>query len=128
MDLAEAAVSNIKGRAEVRTVPSDDLLEVKSYLDDKFLLGENYFAAVYAGFASWAVARDAVSPYRSESMSGDSERQVSPDEWDPCFFASLALTGGAVWEGIGSPDKRREFWNWYLTTAVPDAFASASDR
>jgi hypothetical protein len=129
MDLAEAAISSIGMRSETSTEHSRNLLEVKTYLDNKLLLGQEYFPAVYAGFASWAVARDVLlSRSSSEPMPGESEFQIPPDEWDPCFFASLAITGGATWEGVGTPDVRRDFWDWYLATAVPEAFAAAVER
>lgn len=128
MDLAKNAVSNLSKGSAIATDPQNDILRVKSYLDGKFLLGSKYFPAIYAGFSSWAVARDATFRYPLERTSADSERQVPPDEWDPCFLASLAVTGGAVWEGIGNPDVRREFWSWYLTMAAPQAFTEATEE
>jgi hypothetical protein len=126
MDLAEASLSTIGGSAETAMTHSHDLMDVKTYLDNKLLLGRDYFPAVLAGFAAWAVARDIVSGSPLRSVSSESELKIPPDEWDPCFFASLAITGGAIWEGIEEPDKRHRFWNWYLTTAVPEAFTAAA--
>jgi hypothetical protein len=128
MDLAEAALSGIGDRSEAQAISSRELMEVKSYLDEKFLLGEEFFPAVYAGFASWAVARDVLAGNHPSPPTGDSELQIPPEEWEPCFLASLALIGGATWEGIGSPERRHEFWEWYLLSAVPNSFKAASSE
>ena len=122
MDLAEAALLSLGPIEETQAVDSRELMEVKGHLDEKFLLDEEYFPAVYAGFASWAVARDVLTRKNQDQVTGDSELQIPPDEWDPCFLASLALAGGATWEGIGSRESRHEFWEWYLASAIPGAF------
>jgi hypothetical protein len=104
--------------------------KVKTYLDSKLILGEEYFPAVCAGFSAWAVARDVVSLLcgsLTDVGSGASELEVTPEDWSPCFFASLAISGGAVWDGQGDPDVRHEFWAWYLAEAVPQALVIAED-
>lgn len=128
MDLAETAVMSIR-EENGRGADGRDLMKVKANLDNKFLLGQEYFPAIYAGFASWAVTRDVLSWDHPKATRGDNELEISPEEWDPCFLASLAVTGGATWEGIQNSDiKRREFWHWYLTAAVPEAFTAAVER
>lgn len=105
--------------------------KVKTYLDSKLVLGEDYFPAVCAGFSAWAVARDVVSLRCGSSVdawSGNSELEITPEDWSPCFFASLAIAGGAVWDGQGDPDVRREFWAWFLAEAVPQALVIAEDE
>lgn len=125
IDLAESAISGItEGGTSVARFRGE-FISVKTYLDNKFLLGPEYFSAIYAGFACWAVARDVLSGRHSGTVRGDNELEISPEEWDPCFMASLAVTGGAVWEGDQKPDIR-EFWVWYLTAAVPQAFGLAA--
>jgi hypothetical protein len=91
--------------------------KLKTYLDDKFPLGPEYFAAIYAGFACFAAASDLLR--RREPPDGN-ELEVDPTEWDACFFGSLAHAGGAVWEeGVGDPAARRAYWEWFLTDPVP---------
>lgn len=126
MDLAEATVSSIKEKGIPGARDGKELMKIKTHLENKLLLGREYFPAVYAGFASWAVTRDVLSWDYPRATQGDTELEISPDGWDPCFLASIAITGGATWEGIGRSDIRREFWSWYLTTAVPEAFMAAA--
>ena len=128
MNLAEAAVFGIKEGSDSAGRLGSEFMGVKTYLDNKFLLGSEYFPAIYAGFACWAVARDVLSWVHGGPARGESEREISPEDWDPCFLASLAVTGGAVWEEGEESDKRREFWSWYLTAAVPEAFSATVDR
>ncbi|HSE15781.1 MAG TPA: Imm5 family immunity protein [Pyrinomonadaceae bacterium] len=100
------------------------LSESKAALADKLLLGQEYFCAVYAGFASWAAARNVVygSPIISDASS---EIDIDPDEWDASFYASLAWSGGAVWEQVADSDKRKEFWIWFINDALPQALSYA---
>jgi Immunity protein Imm5 len=129
MNLAETAVSRIREGGTSEAWNGRDLMKVKTYLDNKFLLGQEFFPAVYAGFASWAVSRDVLSWDHPKVTRGDTELEISPEEWDPCFLASLAIAGGAAWERIQNSDiRRREFWHWFLTTAVPEAFTAAVER
>jgi hypothetical protein len=126
MTLAEAAVSSITQKTTPGTCDNTELMRVRAHLENRLPLGIENIPAVMAGFACWAVARDVLSwNHRPEANRGATEREISPDEWDPSFFASLAITGEATWEGAGKSDIRREFWYWYLTSAVPEAFAEA---
>ncbi|GIG22089.1 hypothetical protein Cch01nite_28130 [Cellulomonas chitinilytica] len=50
------------------------------------------------------------------------EKEADPTVWESSFYASLAWTGGATWEGIGDPQVRARFWEWYLLVAVPFAW------
>lgn len=128
MELAETAVSNAGEVIRERQKYLTYLGEVKTDLDDKFLLGNEYFPAVYAGFAAWAVTRDVISQNRPRFDAGESELQMSPEDWEPCFFASLAITGKAAWEEPDMSDVRRNFWEWYLTAAVPEAFTKVASN
>jgi hypothetical protein len=101
--------------------------EVKSILDDKLLLGPDSFRAVYAGFACWAAARNVAYGGQQTANDGDSELEIDPEQWDASFYASLAYAGGAVWEEkAGNPDKRRQFWIWFICEAVPLAVSVTS--
>jgi Immunity protein Imm5 len=127
MAAAESVVTQaIAGQSD--TARGQELLgEVKADLDERLLLGEAFFTAVYAGFSCWAAARDVLAP-EAAPPPAESELQLSPEEWDPCFFSSLALAGGATWDGQGDPRIRRAFWRWYLEEAVPDALERARQR
>ena len=104
------AAGRANGHAEAR------IGKLKAYLDDKFPLGREYFAGIYAGFGCFAAASDLL--HRREPPNGN-ELEVDPIEWDASFFASLAHTGGAVWEEDGDPEARRAYWQWFLTDPVP---------
>jgi hypothetical protein len=128
MDVASRTADIVIGGRGLTGEERREVGSLKTLLDNKLLLGEDLFPAVYAGFSAWAVARDAAS---FSSPGGrvevpTYEPEDSPEDWEPCFHASLAITGGAVWEGIGDPQIRREFWVWYLTSAVPWALAEAA--
>jgi hypothetical protein len=51
--------------------------------------------------------------------------QVSPEEHDGSYMASVALAGGSPWTPGSDPARRREFWQWWLREAVPAAWRAA---
>ena len=117
--LAEAKDQLLYGS---RNVDERRLQVVHTYLDDKFLLGDDFFAGVYAGFACWSAARSVLNgrPF----FDVDSEQELDPLEWDAPFMASLAYSGGAAWEpGVGSTQRRREFWLWFLNDGLEGALS-----
>lgn len=76
------------------------------------------FRPTYAGFAAHAAAW--VCAGGARSAEGASELDIDVEDWDACFFASLAACGGAVWEPDETSDDalRRAFWEWYLDAAA----------
>ena len=118
IDLAGELVREVDLRSEgsIRSA----LGEIQTRLEGLFVLGEEFFPAIYAGFCAWAVGRDAIGDIRSRSDLR-SESEMNPDEWDASFFASLAVTNSAPWERSGDPESGYEFWEWYLDVAVPNS-------
>lgn len=104
-------------------VEGQELEEKKNYLytqaEDLMDKGEQYFTAAYAGFACIS-AVNAVLYDLDLDTTGILEIEIDPDEWTACFYACAAYCGGATWEkGVGDDLKRREFWEWFLSKAVP---------
>jgi hypothetical protein len=98
---------------------------LKTNLDDLFEMGDEFFPAIYAGFAYWAAARDLIGCQPAEP-DVSSELEIDPELWSPCFFASLAVAGGAVWESVGQATQRRDYWEWYLLAAIPSCLSPSS--
>ena len=88
---------------------------------DLFEHGESAFSSVYAGMACFA-AINTVLYDTNFDLTGRSEKTVSPDDWDASFYASLAVSGSAIWEKKGGVEERRAYWRWYLQTAIPYAW------
>jgi hypothetical protein len=106
---------------EVITYPDKNMWGVKANLQSISLPDEEDFSPLYAGYACWTAA--------SKVLLGigiwpdcDPETELDVELWDASFFASLAYSGGAIWEeGVGDPVKRREYWEWFLREAIPQA-------
>jgi hypothetical protein len=62
------------------------------------MLGEEFFSAIYAGFACWAVIADALEKRHEYPSLGGSEQQISPEDWDASFFC---ITCGRWWRDVG---------------------------
>jgi Immunity protein Imm5 len=126
LDVASTAASDFRSGRESSQELLREMDKLKNYLDTSLARGEACYPAVCAGFSAWAVARDVVSLGcgLADTGSGSSELEITPEDWSPCFFASLALAGGAVWDGMGGSNIRRQFWTWYLLEAVPLALSA----
>jgi hypothetical protein len=79
------------------------------------------FKAVYAGFACFSAANVVLYDTNFDIL-GSNEKESDPSDWEASYYASLAHCGGAIWEGVGDIDKRKEFWIWYLQVAMPFAW------
>ena len=100
-------------------------------LDD--LLGDSDDpAAVYVGYAAADVVNTAL--YDLPALQGDDtaepiqDEDLDPYEWDASYYAALAAAGGAPGEEGSDPERRRTFWRWYLSEAVPAAWATPLAR
>jgi len=50
-----------------------------------------------------------------------------PDHWDCAYWIAAAQAGGMPWEAPFNKIKYRDFWNWYLNVAVPNAWWSVKE-
>jgi immunity protein Imm5 of predicted polymorphic toxin system len=92
---------------------------LQTKLDDVLGIGPEAFTATYAGFACMTAARHAVAGEARDQASERGEIEIPPDEWSPCFLASLVEAGGATWEDDTNTEARRTYWRWYLLDAIP---------
>lgn len=128
-DPIEFAERCLASALEKETQPSlQDLARLRTNLENKLLMGGEHFPAVYAGFAGWAAARDILGG-PGDVREADSEVSVDPQDWDACFFASIAVAGGATWEEVAADsNRRRAFWQWYLNDAFLESLMSLDKR
>jgi hypothetical protein len=103
------------------TTPYEKVGEVRVYLESISLRDEEDFSPVYAGYACWAAVGNVLLDIEIWPECKP-ELELDIELWDASFFASLAYSGGAVWEeSVGGPIKRREYWEWFLREAIPQA-------
>jgi len=85
------------------------------------------FAAVQA--LTTAVVDEFFDPDEIELNLTDSEEFESNDA---SFHAAVAYANGPIWEIDASPapnsEKRQQFWEWWLTEAVPKSWKSISPK
>lgn len=81
--------------------------------------------AILVGYGAVQVVRRAVFDETCDPGSIDvalSDVDVDPDEMDSSGLAAAVWAGGTLWDGTSDPAKRREFWEWWLTTAIQSAW------
>lgn len=71
--------------------------------------------ATAAGLAALRTVRDALADDERTPETVDEERQ-DPADWTTAFWAANAYSNGDPWEQP-DPERRREFWLWYLEEA-----------
>lgn len=57
----------------------------------------------------------------------DTDANIDPWSSDTAKWASTAYAG-AVWESDSDPIKRKEFWEWWLLEAIPEAWQAAQGQ
>lgn len=53
-----------------------------------------------------------------EDYQGEDDDAFDWQDWTPDFYASMAYSGGNPFVGEGNVVRRKEFWDWYLETAL----------
>ncbi|AGT43844.1 Imm5 family immunity protein [Treponema pedis] len=53
-----------------------------------------------------------------EDYQGEDDNAFDWQDWTPDFYASMAYSGGNPFVGEGNVVRRKEFWDWYLETAL----------
>ncbi|MFV0387737.1 MAG: Imm5 family immunity protein [Pyrinomonadaceae bacterium] len=95
-----------------------------SYFDSLETESESEMRAVSVGYASvnnvYVAVRDEVFHDVLED-----ELDEDPYMWDTAFYSFLAFTGFGG-ENPVNIDQNRDFWDWYLSEAVPKAYESIS--
>ncbi|MHA6883110.1 Imm5 family immunity protein [Ralstonia pseudosolanacearum] len=64
---------------------------------DLFEHGDVAFVAAYAGMATFSAVNTVLYDTNFD-LFGENEQNVPPDDWDASYYASLAVSGSAVWE------------------------------
>jgi immunity protein Imm5 of predicted polymorphic toxin system len=87
--------------------------------------------AVLAGYAAVKVLDRAwydlhFDPERIDGPQDDG--QVSAYDSDAAFDASMVYANGGLGDPRSDPAKRLEFWEWWLTRAVPAAWVAVPER
>jgi hypothetical protein len=119
-DALEAAQRRLEGAADF-----DSAERIRgalwTYCDGLF--GRVPDRCVYVGYSAALSVATALHDelFELDDLDSELDRDLDPYQWDASFYASAACAGFG-WEPDSDPVKRREFWQWYLATAVPAAW------
>lgn len=65
---------------------------------------------------SYSIAYNAAAILEIDEYDNEDDNMFDWDVWNPDFYASMAFSGGNPFIDEGNPEKRKEFWLWYLDT------------
>jgi hypothetical protein len=117
LDLAEQVCrGEVDGATltELRSRAQTEFDDISWASDDKSAVAVGYAAHRALAAAIRDELFDLVQPNTPDR---DEDRQ--PDEHDSAYFAAAAASGGAPWQPGSSAERRRDYWLWWLTEAVP---------
>lgn len=80
---------------------------------------------VGVGYAAVEALHTAVADEEFNPLAIDyslTDEDVDPYEHDTAFAAAADYAGGPTWEPKSDASKRREFWHWWLSEAIPAAW------
>jgi hypothetical protein len=81
---------------------------------------------LYSTYVGHAATGAAFTALNDEWMDDDETLDEDRDCWDTSFFACGAFSGEFPWAETSDPEKRLQFWEWYISEAVPKAYAEAT--
>ena len=125
VDLGEHATRDPAGRERLEAAR----LELHALLDHHIYEANGDAVLIAAAIAGWAAACAAASVLGHNDNAPPNELDGDPYDWSASFAGSVAAAGGATWEvGVGSPELRRRYWQWWLDTAIPEAVSAVTSR
>jgi Immunity protein Imm5 len=92
-----------------------------THCDDLMWKHEDRQNVIMVGYGAIQVVREAFLETHfgcEQANDRSTDLDVEPYDHDSSFFAASAYSGGAPWEKSSDPQKRLEFWTWWLTSAV----------
>lgn len=120
LDLARAVLAGAVPEAQARRIRDDFYVDA---VDDREYRPEDYPAMDVAQAATRTVATALVGkPYDAEEADLQ-DADEDPEDLDTSYLAACAYSGGPL--GRHDPAARRDFWLWYLETAIPEALRAA---
>jgi hypothetical protein len=67
--------------------------------------------------ASTALTDEIFDP---ERLGEESDCDRDAYQWDAAFYSAAVYAGGTPWAENADSTRRKEFWTWYLTYAIPE--------
>jgi hypothetical protein len=118
--LANGIVRGTVDRQTARNEQSEFLVDI----GDEYDPHEGPGPSMAASAAARAVHTALFDRHANDLGGPESDDQIDPDVWPTEFFASEAAT--LARSGQEDVERRRAFWNWFLTEAVPAAYFADS--
>lgn len=88
---------------------------------------DNQLTALNVGFGAVKLITTALFDELFDSKNIDyncTDADVDSYDADCSYYAAAAYSNGTVWEEDSDASKRKEFWEWWLKEAVPEAWDS----
>ncbi len=121
--MLEIAQQVLDGKIDIRNAMR---LRDEFYADvvEKRKYKPHEYPAMFVGHAAASTVLTAIVELdESPGFFTKQDEDLDPESYEPSYLTASAYSEGFL--GKGDTGKRREFWLWYLETAIPQACATA---
>jgi hypothetical protein len=116
--VARGEISEEEGLA----IRDDFYVEV---VEDREYEPEEY-PAMFVGHAAANTIVTAADEFNFTSDDQENDYELDPDAFEPSYLVASAFAKGLAEDG--DPGSRRQFWKWYLSTALHEALQGFSEH
>lgn len=74
------------------------------------------YPVMFVGHAAANTIATAISDFTYDSSDLRHDRDLDPEDYEPSYLIASAFAGGL--DEKGNSNRRREFWQWYLSDAI----------
>jgi len=113
----------LKGTANVQ-IAARDVDRYWTFMDNLAYKTDNN-KSVMVGYSAVKALTTALWDIQFDFKNVDynlTDADIDPYDNDAAFAAAIAYANGSIWEPKADASKRQEFWEWWLTEAVSEAW------
>ena len=107
--------------AAAKTIPEDKALRIRDefyvFVVEDQEYDEDEYPAMFVGHAAANSIATAIDDFSFDPSDLRNDRDLDPEAFEPSYLVASAFAGGLGDDG--DTERRRQFWEWYLNTAVP---------
>lgn len=118
-----ASILSVATGVATKTIPQDKALSIRDefyvFVVEDQEYDEDEYPAMFVGHAAANSIATAIDDFSFDPSDLRNDRDLDPEAFEPSYLVASAFAGGLGDDG--DAERRRQFWEWYLKIAVPEA-------